>query len=132
MHQTIEALREGEDVAEFWQAAFAKWREIARGLDQAKVAELAGAIGEAQRDYFEARCGGRSLGQEIMAWSGIAHFYDTEEQSFGEDLERARKIYDAIQLSHVAIDVKVHAERAAITYDLFEGLEDGADDEDEG
>ena len=57
-------------------AAFAKWRELLKGLDQTKVTEFAEAIGEAQRDYFEAHCGGRSMGQEIMAWSGIAYFYD--------------------------------------------------------
>jgi hypothetical protein len=126
MHLTIEALREGEEVGAYWRAAFAKWRDLARSLDQTKVTELAGAIGESQRDYFEPQCGGRGMGQEIMAWSGIAYFHDAEEGSFGDDIEKARKIYDAIQLSHASIDVKVHAERAAITYDLFEGLDEDA------
>jgi hypothetical protein len=127
MHQTIEALREGEEVGAYWRAAFTKWRDLLRAIDRTKVTELAEAIGEAQRDYFEPQCGGRTMGQEVMAWSAIAYFYDSEEGSFGDDLEKTRKIYDAIQLSHVSIDVKVHAERAAITYDLFEGLDGETD-----
>lgn len=128
MHLTIEALREGEEIGAYWRAAFTKWRDLMRSLVAMKVADLAEAIGEAQRDYFEPQCGGRALGQEIMAWSGIAYFHDAEDGSFGDDLEKARKIYDAIQLAHVSIDVKVHAERAAITYDLFEGLDGEAEE----
>lgn len=124
MHLTIEALREGEDVGEAWRAAFAKWRELLKDVDGARVADLANRIGEAQIEYFEKRCGGRAMGQEIMAWSGIAYFHDAEESSFGDDVEKARKIYDAIQLSHASVEVKLHAERAAITYDLFEGVEE--------
>lgn len=123
MHNTIEALRENEPVAEFYQAAFAKWRELLRDIDKTAVAALADKVGEAQLDYFEKRCGGRAMGQEIMAWTGIAYYYGTEE-GFGDDIEKARKIYDAMQLSHVSIEVKVHAERAAITYDLFEDVDE--------
>lgn len=130
MHLTIEALREGEAVTASWRAAFAKWRELLKAVDTTRLADLAEAIGDSQRDFFERECGGRSMGQEVMAWSGIAYFHDAEEGSFGDDVERARKVYDAIQLSHASLDVKVHAERAAITYDLFEGVETPEDDED--
>jgi len=131
MHLTIEALREGESVSAYWRAAFAKWRDLLKAIDTTRIADLAEAIGEAQREFFERECGGRSMGQEVMAWSAIAYFHDAEEASFGDDAERARKVYDAIQLSHASLDVKVHAERAAITYDLFEGVEEAdADDED--
>jgi hypothetical protein len=129
MHLTIEALREGEDVREAWRAAFAKWRELLKEGAGASVGELAGRIGEAQIDYFEKRCGGRAMGQEIMAWSGLAYHFDSEEGSYGDDADVARKIYDAIQLSTCSVEVKLHAERAAITYDLFEGLEEAESDD---
>lgn len=123
MMNTIEALRENEAVGDFYRAAFVKWRDLLKELDKASLSDLAGAIGEAQFDYFEKQCGGRDMGQEVMAWTGIAYFYDAEE-GFGDDIEKARKIYDAMQLSHISINAKVHAEKAAITYDLFEDLEE--------
>lgn len=124
MHLTIEALREGEAVGSYWQAGFATWRELLRDIGTAKLGDLAARIGDAQQEMFERRCGGRALGQEIMAWTGIAYYFDAEEGNFGDDVERARKLFDALQLSHVSIEVKVHAERAAITYDLLEDLEE--------
>lgn len=124
MHLTIEALREGENVAAYYKAGFAKWSEMLKDLGNTKLKDLAERVNDAQTEYFEKQCGGRSMGQEIMAWTGIAYFFDTEEGGFGDDADAARKIYDALQLSHVSIDVKVHAERAAITYGLFEDLEE--------
>jgi hypothetical protein len=122
MHLTIKALREGTSIATYWQAGFATWRELLRDIGTVKIGDLAARIGEAQLEQFERRCGGRALGQEIMAWTGVAYFFDAEEGNFGDDVERARKIFDALQLSHASIEVKVHAERAAITYDLLEDV----------
>lgn len=127
MHLTIEALREGEAVGAHWQAAFAIWRDLLKDLPKVKIADLAERIGEAQVANFEKRCGGRALGQEIMAWSGIAYLFDAEEGNYGDDLDRARKIYDAFKLSHVSLDVLLHVERAAITYGLFEDVEEAED-----
>lgn len=127
MIETIEALRENQDVGAFYRAAFTKWRDLLKGIGGASLSELANAIGEAQFDYFEKQCGGRSMGQEVMAWTGIAYFHDAEE-GFGDDIEKARKVYDAMQLSHISIEAKVHAEKAAISFDLFEDLEE-ADEE---
>lgn len=122
MHLTIEALREGASFATYWQAGFATWRELLRDVGAVKLGDLAARIGDAQMEHFERRCGGRALGQEIMAWTGVAYYFDAEEGNFGDDVERARKVFDALQLSHASIEVKVHAERAAITYDLLEDV----------
>ena len=123
MINTIEALRDNQPIGEFYKAAFVKWRDLLKNLDKTTLSDLATAISEAQFDYFERQCGGRAMGQEIMAWTGIAYFH-TSEDGFGDDIEQARKLYDAMQLSHISLDAKVHAEKAAISFDLFEGLEE--------
>ncbi|MBX9618849.1 MAG: hypothetical protein K2X10_06850 [Hyphomicrobiales bacterium] len=124
MMNTIEALRENEQVSDYYRAAFSKWRELLKAFEKSSLVDFATAISDAQLDYFEKQCGGRSMGQEIMAWTGIAYYYDAEEAGFGDDLDKARKIYDAMQLSHISIEAKINAEKAAISYDLFEDLEE--------
>ncbi len=124
MHLAIEAMRQGDNITPHFKAGFAKWAELLKDIRTQKLAELAEVLSEAQVDYFERQCGGRSLGQEVMAWTAIAYYFDTEEGGFGDDVEVARKVYDALQLSQVSIDVKVHTERAAITYGLFDDLEE--------
>lgn len=128
MINTLEALRENQAVGDYYRAAFSKWRELLKGFDKTSVSELATAIGKAQIEFFEKQCGGRAMGQEIMAWTALAYFYDAEEAGYGDDLDKARKIYDALQLSHISIEAKINAEKAAISYDLFEDLEAGDDE----
>ena len=61
---------------------------------------------------FEQECGGRGIGQEIMAWSGIMQYI---EQS---DRASAQKLYQALVKSNCSNEVKVFAKDAGKYFDL--------------
>lgn len=65
---------------------------------------------------FENRCGGRDLGQEIMAWSGFAFLYDTYAGFNNINQQRAIRLRDAFRSSGCSLEVTSHASNAADFY----------------
>jgi hypothetical protein len=69
--------------------------------------------------WFEANCGGRWVGQEVMVVSGLAGLYSSET-GFDRNEKRARLLYDAFQSSYCSVEVKSIAEEVARSYDLLD------------
>ncbi len=74
---TVERLIEGDlNIVEYYNRAREIWEEILSRPEAEDVDGLATILGSRQRD-FERECGGRFLGQEIMAVVGIRQFYSS-------------------------------------------------------
>lgn len=108
---TMERLLEADhNVASYYRRALEIWRQILNrpGVDTADG--LADTLGREQL-HFEQECGGRWLGQEIMAAVGIWQFYSTVDGFTDETLARARLVRDAFSRSMCSVEVKGHADR---------------------
>lgn len=115
MHYTIRHLIDQDaNLLGYYDEANKIWNE----LDQIQPDQLRAAVSNAQT-RFERLCGGRSLGQEIMAVVGIARFYETRD-GFGDRLERARRVYELLKTSYLSLEVKYHADDVAKSYALLE------------
>ncbi len=113
MEYTIEALVKSDpEIALHYARGAKRWVVILRG-DPYEVS-LAMRI-PIEQLWFEKHCGGRYLGQEVMAVTGIAHLYTTAD-AFGDNRETARRVSDAIQASTCSAEVKGVAERMAHLY----------------
>lgn len=126
MHYTIQKLIEGDErIISYYQKAKELWDEILSEInikDNSNISILAKTLSDKQILDFEIDCGGRYLGQEIMAWYGIAQFYRVED-GFGGDLERlqsAKNVYEAFKKSYCSLEVKSAARDAAENYNLDE------------
>lgn len=126
MHYTLQKLIKGdEEIVNYYQQAKSIWNEIKEKIDCSKnenVLRLANELSNRQIIDFEHKCGGRDVGQEIMAWYGIAQFY-TVEDGFGNDYERlqsAKNVYEAFQKSYCSLEVKGYARDVANSYSLEE------------
>jgi hypothetical protein len=72
MHYTVEQLLQGDsEVARYYQVAKQKWDEFFETHCDLDVTEWTKWLHDQQIRFFEHKCGGRSLGQEVMAWSGF-------------------------------------------------------------
>ena len=113
MEYTIEALIKGDpEVAQHYARGAKRWVAILRAdLSEASLAMRL----RIEQLWFEKHCGGRYLGQEVMAFTGIAHLYSTAE-GFGDNQETARRVSDAIQASTCSAEVKGVADRMAKLY----------------
>lgn len=119
MHYTAELLLTGDTaVVGYYRAARRIWEELLANEEAKDVATLASRLGSVQ-SRFERECGGRWVGQEVMAVSGIAQFYTTAE-GFGDRLKDARRVYDALRASYCSMEVKFHADAVAASYHLME------------
>jgi hypothetical protein len=119
MHYTIELLVTGDpNVQEYYRRAVARWHEIWTRPGAKDLSGLATLLSDEQF-WFEHNCGGRWVGQEIMAVSGIGMLY-TSQAGFDKNADRARLLYDAFQRSYCSIEVKVIARDVAASYDLLE------------
>ena len=113
MEHTIEALIKGDpEVANNYARGAKRWVVILRtnpsGLPLAERLPI-------EEAWFEVNCGGRRLGQEVMAVTGIAHLYSTED-GFGDNQESAQQVSAAIQASTCSVEVKGVADRMAQLY----------------
>jgi hypothetical protein len=123
MHYTIEELIRGNaDTVAYYNAAKVHWKEILQSEDAVNAEKLSQTLNLEQL-WFEHNCGGRFVGQEIMAIVGIAQFYTTDAGFAGNE-EMVLKVYDALRSSYCSLEVKWHAEKVAESYDLLE-LRDG-------
>ncbi|EGR2468627.1 hypothetical protein VCSRO93_3648 [Vibrio cholerae] len=119
MHNTIEKLMSGdEQIVTHYSVAREMWREIMDKFPDAEPSELSKELTLKQL-MFEHSCGGRWLGQEIMVVTGITQFYTTS-YGFGENKEKAIRVYKAFLMSYCSIEVKGLAEDVAKSYYLNE------------
>lgn len=113
MLSTIEALIKGDfEVAQHYARGAKRWQAILGANPSGLPLEQQLPIEQA---WFEINCGGRHLGQEVMAVTGIAHLYSAAD-GFGDNQETAQRVSAAIQASTCSVEVKELARRAAQIY----------------
>lgn len=120
---TLEKLIEGDnEILENYNSARQLWNEIRQSELFANVDTLAQELSHMQLQ-FEHQCGGRWIGQEIMAFVGIGQFYSTEV-GFDANLEDALKVKEAFARSYCSLEVKWHAKKAVNLFGLSEKSEE--------
>jgi hypothetical protein len=118
VHYAIERLLKGDQtVAANFAKAAAKWPELFTMYIHRSAADWAEWLEREQIVFFERECGGRSDGQEVMAWSGFAFIYSTE-LGFEDRRRQAEKLSDAFRLSRVSREVQTMAAQAARCYSV--------------
>jgi hypothetical protein len=119
---TLEKLINGQaDIVENYNEARHLWEEIKQSNVFNEVDTLAQELTNRQLQ-FEHRCGGRWIGQEIMALVGIGQYYSSEI-GFDATLEDALKVKAAFARSYCSLEVKWHAEKAVKIFGLTENDE---------
>lgn len=120
MHETLEKLLNGDaQIVHYYETAKRKWDEFFKAHQNASTAEWAQWLTDKQIVFFEHQCGGRTPGQEVMAWSGYGALYDTHV-GFEDNLPQARKLAAAFAQSMCSLEVKGQAARAAASFGLDE------------
>ncbi len=113
MEYTIEALvKDDPEIAHHYARGAKRWVAILRA--DPSEASLAMRL-RIEQLWFEKNCGGRYLGPEVMAVTGIAYLYSTAD-GFGDNQGTARRVSDAIQASTCSVEVKEVGERMAHLY----------------
>lgn len=119
---TLEKLINGHaDIVEHYNNARQLWNEISQSDSFNNADTLAEELTMRQLE-FEHRCGGRWIGQEIMALTGIGQFYSSEI-GFDATHADAIKVKDAFARSYCSLEVKWHAEKAVKIFGLNENFE---------
>lgn len=119
MNYTIERLLEGDtNITQYYQRAKQIWNKILESKDSEDVNKLAELLFEKQLQ-FESECGGRWMGQEIMAVVGIAQFYSTAV-GFEDNLKKAKLVSNAFSRSFCSLEVKYYAKDISKYYNLEE------------
>ena len=111
MINTIGSLVSGKPVEAWYKWGDEKWSELI--AKHGTGAKLSTALATAQSD-FENFCGDIAIGKEIMAITGIAHYY-TQKDGFSNPSghKSATEIYHAIANSLCSIEVHSYAKLAA-------------------
>lgn len=119
---TLETLINGNaEIVDHYNNARQLWLGIRESIAFENVEILAQEL--TNRQYqFENQCGGRWIGQEIMAIVGIGQFYSFEV-GFDATLEDAVKVKNAFAQSYCSLEVKWHAEKAVKIFGLNENEE---------
>lgn len=119
---TLETLINGNaEIVEHYNNARQLWLEIRESEAFGNVGTLAQELTNRQLQ-FEHQCGGRWIGQEIMAIVGIGQFYSSLI-GFDATLEDAVKVKKAFAQSYCSLEVKWHAEKAVNIFGLNENEE---------
>ena len=119
---TLETLINGNaDIVEHYNNARQLWLTIRESAAYNNVDTLAQELTIRQLQ-FEHQCGGRWIGQEIMAIVGIGQFYSSEI-GFDTTMEDAVKVKNAFAQSYCSLEVKWHAEKAVNIFGLNENEE---------
>ncbi len=114
-----ELLNNNSDILNYYQNAKLLWDEILNNTnDINNTNEIAQELNKNQLT-FESRCGGRSIGQEIMVYSGFARLYDTASGFSKENKALAKRIINAFEKSTCSVEVKYTAKKAAEVYGLL-------------
>lgn len=113
MKKIIENLMEGnQNVPTFFQSAAIKWKEFLADISEINDDVLASRLTAGQY-WFEDNCGGRWLGQEIMAITGFAAVNKIDDIDAGKNSD---KLADAFIKSDCSGELKANARRAATNY----------------
>lgn len=118
MHSVIESLMNNDpSVVEYFSKAQEKWQEILSDIKTVSVSELAERLSSAQ-PWFEANCGGRTKGKQIMPWTGFASIYSIQDgyDRPNKSMDEAAKLANAFAKSSVSVEVKGAAREAASSY----------------
>jgi len=116
MHYTLERLINGDSsVVSHYEIAKKEWKDFFAKHKNDSIEYWARWLFESQIGFFENKCGGRYEGQEVMAWSGFATLYSTEE-GFGENQPLAEKLAEAFKKSGCSLEVKFAANKAIESY----------------
>jgi hypothetical protein len=119
---TLDLLIQGQqEIVEYYNNARQLWQQIRESEAFNNVDTLAQELTNRQL-RFEKDCGGRWIGQEIMAIVGIGQFYSIEV-GFDGNTDEAIKVKNAFAQSYCSIEVKYHAERAVEIFGLTENDE---------
>lgn len=108
MHYTLQALLQGEPVAEWYQAAKEHWEQALSKIDATDPKAVARVAGDEQF-WFENNCGGRFIGQEVMVVAAIAHYHSSED-GFGDRMDKAEAMYRGLIISGCSSEIRWHAE----------------------
>ena len=118
MDQTINALLKGDkNIVAYYQKTNEKWQELFVAKKDSPVSTWAQWLSDQQIPFFERECGGRHLGEEVMACSGFGVLYNVIV-GFDEMEELAVKLVKAFEESRCSIEVKSMARHAATYYHL--------------
>lgn len=107
MLYTIELLLSNPEVADWYLAAKQHWQESLARINAEDAHEIA-EVASLQQAWFEQNCGGRFIGQEIMVVAGIGLYYSTRA-GFGEDLDKAKSMYNGLRGSTCSTEIHAHA-----------------------
>jgi hypothetical protein len=123
MHYTVEKLVEGDaEIVDCYKKAGDAWTHFFSENHDAGVEEWAKWIGAKQIPFFEHQCGGRSVGQEVMAWSAFGSLYSTMIGFEGKE-EMAVKLVKAAAKTSCSLEVKSHFRDAALSYGMNDHAE---------
>lgn len=116
MHETISELLKGEsEVADYYERANLKWENIFKESSDT-IEELTERVND-EVVWFESKCGGSSLGHEIMFYSGFGYLYHWRH-GFEENKEKAEMLLKAFKHNDIKMELKHQAIEAAELYDL--------------
>jgi len=116
---TFDCIFRGDtQIINYYQTALSKWKEMLADSKNNNVEKLAKRISSEQIPFFESKCGGKDIGQEVMAFAGLGQFYSASA-GIEENLEKAKFVYDAIEKSSCSIEVKHYAKKAAKLFHII-------------
>jgi len=120
MHELLERLGRGDErLIGMCREANRVWGEFLSELNGADTGTLAARLGFFQPS-FQRIFDSPQLGETMMAWSGFAALYDTQNGWAG-NIERARQLADAFARSNCSQEVKDEARACVISYELETG-----------
>jgi hypothetical protein len=115
-------LIEGDrEMPSYYQAAKKLWDELFTQVDPLDTEALTRVLNTWQL-RFEAACGGRWIGQEIMVVVGIGQFYD-RYSGFEENLEKGISVTTALLRSQCSIEVHAETKKVATIFGLRDHME---------
>lgn len=118
MLNTLYSVLNGEDaIFGYYSTAAAYWQNFFATHANSSLATWANSLFKDQISFFESKCGGRDLGQEVMAVSGFTFLYNPVA-GFDSNLPLAQMLKTAFDASMCSIEVKIRAKRAADLYGL--------------
>lgn len=102
------------EVVRWFQNARQLWEEIDQDVGQGDPAALQQAMHD-RLWRFEHECGGRDLGQEVMAYVGVGRFHSTAG-GFEDNIDAAKAVYQGL----LGISATLHDVVCAIYPELNE------------
>jgi hypothetical protein len=117
MQELLERLGRGDaNIMAMCQEANRAWVDFLNELHGADSGTLSARLG-----FFEPQFtrifGAKSFGQNMMAWTGFAALYDTQN-GWGQNLNRAKELAEAFSRSNCSTEVKSEARSCVISYEL--------------